>query len=382
MTAGALRSGRDPRGARRHAPPLTYRRVGTRSGSGRGSRRSGRERAPSSLGCVAAPISSGPRLAPHRRRRPRHRRTGPGAETPSPPRRLHRRPPAAGWARGPLRHRSGVTPGPPGARLPSALRPDPLRVHPCGSELPVPNLVRDRTVHCTEEPSTVKRFRVCDRVRRALGYVRPMTLTEISEERFEALVADALDSIPEELGSQMDNVAVMVEDWPTPAQLGGRTRHAARPLRGHRPTRAVPIGYAGVDARPHHDLPRPAAAGRARRGRPRAAGARRPCSTRSATTSACRTPGCTSSGGREIARAGASGLAQLGTQPAVRRRPRSTSRRSLLEVVEAVGAAARAGQTVKVVASGHSFTDVACTDRPHAAPRTRSTGSWPSTPRR
>jgi L-gulonolactone oxidase len=35
--------------------------------------------------------------------------------------------------------------------------------------------------------------------------------------------------------------------------------------------------------------------------------------------------------------------------------------RSLLEVVEAVQGAARAGQTVKVVASGHSFSDVACT---------------------
>lgn len=35
--------------------------------------------------------------------------------------------------------------------------------------------------------------------------------------------------------------------------------------------------------------------------------------------------------------------------------------RSLLEVVEAVQTAGRAGQTVKVAASGHSFSDVACT---------------------
>ena len=35
---------------------------------------------------------------------------------------------------------------------------------------------------------------------------------------------------------------------------------------------------------------------------------------------------------------------------------------SLLEVVEAVDAAAQTGQTVKVVASGHSFSDVACTN--------------------
>ncbi len=36
--------------------------------------------------------------------------------------------------------------------------------------------------------------------------------------------------------------------------------------------------------------------------------------------------------------------------------------RSVLEIVEAVGRARVAGQTVKVVGSGHSFTDAACTD--------------------
>lgn len=35
---------------------------------------------------------------------------------------------------------------------------------------------------------------------------------EVSAERFEELVADALDGIPEELGSLMDNVAVFVRD--------------------------------------------------------------------------------------------------------------------------------------------------------------------------
>jgi predicted Zn-dependent protease with MMP-like domain len=42
----------------------------------------------------------------------------------------------------------------------------------------------------------------------------------VSRERFEELVADALDSIPESLGSQMDNVVVLVEQWPTAEQLG------------------------------------------------------------------------------------------------------------------------------------------------------------------
>ncbi len=43
-------------------------------------------------------------------------------------------------------------------------------------------------------------------------------MVEVDEERFEALVAEALDSIPEELGRLMDNVAVFVEDLP---RIGG-----------------------------------------------------------------------------------------------------------------------------------------------------------------
>jgi predicted Zn-dependent protease with MMP-like domain len=34
----------------------------------------------------------------------------------------------------------------------------------------------------------------------------------IDEERFEALVAEALDGIPDELGSRMDNVVVQIRD--------------------------------------------------------------------------------------------------------------------------------------------------------------------------
>ena len=45
---------------------------------------------------------------------------------------------------------------------------------------------------------------------------------ETDEEGFKQLVADALDQIPESLGNLMDNVAVFVEDWPTPDQLAGR----------------------------------------------------------------------------------------------------------------------------------------------------------------
>jgi predicted Zn-dependent protease with MMP-like domain len=47
-------------------------------------------------------------------------------------------------------------------------------------------------------------------------------LKHVSVERFEELVADALDEIPEELGRMMDNVWVTVEDLPEdgPGLLG------------------------------------------------------------------------------------------------------------------------------------------------------------------
>ena len=41
---------------------------------------------------------------------------------------------------------------------------------------------------------------------------------EVTQERFEELVAEALDTIPDELAEYMENVAVVVQQWPTPAQ--------------------------------------------------------------------------------------------------------------------------------------------------------------------
>ena len=43
---------------------------------------------------------------------------------------------------------------------------------------------------------------------------------DVPTERFEALVAEALDGIPEALGRYMDNVAVFVEDQRYPGLLG------------------------------------------------------------------------------------------------------------------------------------------------------------------
>ncbi len=38
-------------------------------------------------------------------------------------------------------------------------------------------------------------------------------------ERFEELVARAVESLPEEFRDRMENIDVLVEDWPTPEQI-------------------------------------------------------------------------------------------------------------------------------------------------------------------
>jgi len=42
----------------------------------------------------------------------------------------------------------------------------------------------------------------------------------MQREEFEALVARAIDSLPPEFQCKLENVDVVVEDWPTPRQLG------------------------------------------------------------------------------------------------------------------------------------------------------------------
>lgn len=69
---------------------------------------------------------------------------------------------------------------------------------------------------------------------------------DVDAERFEQLVADALDSIPEELGRLMENVAVFVEDWPTAAQLAGRRGTLLGLYEGVDLTRRSPLSYGGA----------------------------------------------------------------------------------------------------------------------------------------
>jgi predicted Zn-dependent protease with MMP-like domain len=69
---------------------------------------------------------------------------------------------------------------------------------------------------------------------------------EVSRARFERLVADALDTIPEELARSMENVAVIVEDWPTTEQLEGRRGTLLGLYEGVDLTRRSPMSYAGA----------------------------------------------------------------------------------------------------------------------------------------
>jgi len=69
---------------------------------------------------------------------------------------------------------------------------------------------------------------------------------DATPDEFERMVADALDSIPPELGDQMDNVVVVVEEWPRAEQLDGRRGTLLGLYEGVPLTARGPMGYAGV----------------------------------------------------------------------------------------------------------------------------------------
>ena len=71
-------------------------------------------------------------------------------------------------------------------------------------------------------------------------------MVHVTAEQFEAFVADALDEIPPPLASSMENVAVVVADWPRPDQLDGRRGTLLGLYEGIPLTRRDPIGYGGV----------------------------------------------------------------------------------------------------------------------------------------
>jgi predicted Zn-dependent protease with MMP-like domain len=73
-------------------------------------------------------------------------------------------------------------------------------------------------------------------------------MVEITPEEFDGLVADALDEIPAALADELDNVVVMVEEWPTREQLravgGSGTLFGL--YEGVPATHRGPISYSGV----------------------------------------------------------------------------------------------------------------------------------------
>ena len=66
---------------------------------------------------------------------------------------------------------------------------------------------------------------------------------EVERGYFERLVGDALDSIPEVLGQRMQNIVVVVEDWPTPEQLRGVRGTLLGLYQGVNLTRRSPLSY-------------------------------------------------------------------------------------------------------------------------------------------
>lgn len=69
---------------------------------------------------------------------------------------------------------------------------------------------------------------------------------DASREEFEELVADALDGLPDDLGRRMDNVVVMVEDWPSPEQLQGVHGTLLGLYQGVALTHRSPLSYVGA----------------------------------------------------------------------------------------------------------------------------------------
>ena len=68
----------------------------------------------------------------------------------------------------------------------------------------------------------------------------------VSRRRFEQLVSEALDALPEALLETIENVAVIVEDEPTAEQTDGRSGTLIGLYEGIAQTRRSPIGYSGA----------------------------------------------------------------------------------------------------------------------------------------
>ena len=78
------------------------------------------------------------------------------------------------------------------------------------------------------------------------GVARDNRGVRVSPDAFEQLVAEALDRLPAELAAVMENVAVIVEQWPTSEQLGGRRGTLLGLYEGVALTNRSPLSYSGA----------------------------------------------------------------------------------------------------------------------------------------
>jgi predicted Zn-dependent protease with MMP-like domain len=69
---------------------------------------------------------------------------------------------------------------------------------------------------------------------------------DVSRERFDELVAEAIDSIPAELARHIENVAVVVQEWATPGQQAGHRGTLLGLYQGIDLTRRSPMSYQAV----------------------------------------------------------------------------------------------------------------------------------------
>lgn len=68
----------------------------------------------------------------------------------------------------------------------------------------------------------------------------------VSPDEFDVLVVEALDALPLELASYMDNVAVVTQEWPTRTQQAGHGGMLLGLYEGVDLTRRGPMSYSGA----------------------------------------------------------------------------------------------------------------------------------------
>ena len=115
----------------------------------------------------------------------------------------------------------------------------------------------------------------------------------LTREEFEELVVAALAEVPEEFREKLENIEIVVEDWPGPQDLGSLKLRPGTLLLGL--YRGVPLTARSVGFPPLYPATSPSSKapsnGSAGRGRKSCAKSARRCCTKSRITSGFRTRG-------------------------------------------------------------------------------------------